>query len=256
MTSTSRPAASGWTWIVDAWTLFTRAPLPWMLITLVYLLTGFVMNFIPFAGQIALWVFGPVFAGGIMLGCRRLHEGGALAVGDLFGGFRTHFGALATVGAIYLVGFLAIVLVSGLAIGANLFLMVGNPAAIEGDAPIRVLLAILVAMALMLPLLMAVWFASPLVVLQQRNVVAALGESFSACIKNILPFTVYGLILLVFSMLGLLPVVLGILVLGQVVPESLGLLALLSLPMLLIWFVMGPVMIASVYTSYRDIFPA
>ena len=48
-------------------------------------------------------VLGPVFAGGVMLGCKALDEGGELELGHLFAGFKEKLGTLAAVGAIYLV---------------------------------------------------------------------------------------------------------------------------------------------------------
>jgi uncharacterized membrane protein len=54
-------------------------------------------------------------------------------------------------------------------------------------------------------------------------------QSFSGCLKNIVPFLLYGAILLVLSVLA-------------------------SLPLLLGWLVLGPVLAASLYTGYRDIY--
>lgn len=231
MTSTSRPAASGWTWIVDAWTLFTRAPLPWILITIVFLVLTAVLNVLGVIGAVASTVLGPVFTGGVMLGCRRLHEGGKLQVGDLFGGFRTGFGPLAAIGAISMLVAAAILLAAGFLTGANLFaLMSETDPDVLRAAGVGILLTVLIAMALMLPLAMALWFAPPLVVLQNRGIGEALAQSFSACLTNVLPFLVYGLILLVLAVVA-------------------------SIPFLLGWLVLGPVLAASVYTAYRDIFP-
>jgi uncharacterized membrane protein len=76
---------------------------------------------------------------------------------------------------------------------------------------------------------MAMFFAPSLVALDRVPVLKALGLSFSGCLKNILPFLIYGLIALVLVMLGSLPLMLGLLV-------------------------VLPVLTIAIYTSYRDIY--
>jgi len=92
-----------------------------------------------------------------------------------------------------------------------------------------VLIAWLVALALSIPIYMALWFAPSLVVLGGRAPVAALKESFVGCLRNILPFLVYSIVVVVLGIVASIPLGLG-------------------------WLVLGPVLIASVYTAYRDIF--
>jgi len=91
------------------------------------------------------------------------------------------------------------------------------------------LIVILVVLALLIPIMMAYWFAPALVALNGMSALAAMKLSFVACLRNFVPFLIYGLIGLVLAVLAILPVGLGMLVLG-------------------------PVMTASIYTSYRDIF--
>ena len=83
--------------------------------------------------------------------------------------------------------------------------------------------------ALALPLLMALWFAPALVVFHDVQPMAAMKASFFACLKNIVPFLVYGLIGLLLLIVALIPFGLGLLV-------------------------FGPVLWATTYTGYRDIF--
>jgi uncharacterized membrane protein len=76
---------------------------------------------------------------------------------------------------------------------------------------------------------MAVWFAAPLVVFHGHGAVDAMKGSFSGCLKNILPFLLYSVILMVFLFVAAIPLLLG-------------------------WLVLWPVIAASVYTSYKDIY--
>ena len=109
-------------------------------------------------------------------------------------------------------------------------LMTGNPVGI-GLAFGSVALAMLLSLALSMPLFMAMWFAPALVFFNNMSPVEALKASFNACLKNTLPFLVYGLIVLVLAFFAALPIFLGFLVLL-------------------------PVVSGSVYVSYRDIFVA
>jgi uncharacterized membrane protein len=70
---------------------------------------------------------------------------------------------------------------------------------------------------------------------------AAMKLSFAACLKNTLPFTVYGL-----AILGLWIV--------MSLPAAMGIVGALLVMALLVTSI--PVLICSIYASYRDIFVA
>jgi uncharacterized membrane protein len=94
---------------------------------------------------------------------------------------------------------------------------------------VPMLLAVLVIMALSIPLAMAMLFATPLIVLTDAPLGAALKASFGACLKNILAFLVWSVAILILAILA-------------------------SIPLLLGWLLLGPVMMVSLYMAYRDIF--
>ena len=229
----ARPAGSGWTWITEGWRAFMKAPGVWIAITLVMLVISLAAQFIPFIGPIALTVLTPVFVGGVMLGCRALDEGKQLEFRHLFAGFQTQFGGLATLGAIYFGCVLAIGLLVALISGASMLAMMSgggaqNPAMV-GGAMASMALAVLIGLALFVPVAMLLWFAPALVALNRLAPVEALKQSWSGCLKNIVPYLVYGVVLLVLAIVATVPFGLG-------------------------WLVLGPVMAASIYTSYRDIY--
>jgi len=223
------PAGNGWQWIVDGWSLFVRAPGIWVAQMAIFVVICVLLVLVPILGSLVSIVAGPVFVGGFVIGCRALEEGGELKVEHLFAGFRERFGALATVGVIYLIANVVIAFVAGLVMGASLFrgVSAGDPAAVAGAAAM-VLLAVLIALGLMIPVLMAVWFAPLLVVFQQQQPVAALKSSFAACLKNIVPFLIYGVVLLIPALVATIPLGLG-------------------------WLVLGPLIVTSTYKAYRDI---
>jgi uncharacterized membrane protein len=227
----SVPAANGWAWIADGWTLFKAAPGLWIGITVVFTAILFAMALVPFAGMLGQYLLMPVFMAGIVLGCRAIDEGGSLEFNHLFAGFQTRFGTLAAVGGLYLAGFVVVLVVVMLITGVGVFAVMaggGQDVATTG-AVLGLLLAVLIAVALSVPLLMAVWFAPPLVVFHDLGAVEAMKASFTGCLRNMLPFLVYGIVAMVLLFVAMLPLLLGLLV-------------------------AGPVVLASVYTSYRDIY--
>lgn len=225
------PAGRGWAWIAEGWNLFKRQPGTWIGLAVVLALIFIALALIPVLGSLAAVVLAPVFAAGLVIGSRAIDEGGNLEIAHLFAGFRERFGTLASVGLLYLGASVAIALVVGLATGAGIWSLAGggaDPASV-GAAGATVLLAFLVMMALMLPVIMAIWFAPPLVVFHEQGAGEAMKQSFAACLRNVVPFLIYGVILLLLGILASLPFALG-------------------------WLVLGPVMAASLYTAYRDIF--
>lgn len=226
----SRPIGHGWTWIAEAWDLFKRQPGLWIGIVLLLFVIMIGAAFIPVIGGLFMTLFGPVFAAGIVLGCKALDRGEELELGHLFAGFRERTGTLVGVGAIYLAGSLAIMLVVGLTMGVGMSAMMGRAAPQDVAAMgMTMLLAMLVMFALLLPLIMAVWFAAPLVVFHDQPAWEAMKGSFSGCLRNILPFVWYSVVLTVLALVATLPLMLG-------------------------WLVLGPVLAASLYTAYRDIY--
>jgi uncharacterized membrane protein len=226
----SRPAANGWSWIAAGWELFKRQPGMWIAIILVLFVILVGAGLIPVVGGLAATLFGPVFAAGIMVGCKALDSGEDLELGHLFAGFRSRTGTLIGVGALYLAATLAVMIVVSLVMGVGMMTLMGagDPQAAEAMG-MTFLLAMLIMLALLLPVVMAVWLAAPLVVFHEHGAVEAMKSSFTGCLKNILPFLLYSVVLLVFMVIATLPFGLG-------------------------WLDLGPVFAASIYASYRDIY--
>ena len=225
------PASRGWSWLTEGWTLFKAAPGLWIGITVVFIAIFFAMALVPFAGMIAQYLLMPVFMAGIVLGCRAIDEGKSLEFNHLFAGFQTRFGTLAAVGGLYLAGFVAIMVVVMLITGVGVFAVMAGGAqdVATTGAVLGILLAVLIAVALSVPLLMAVWFAPPLVVFHELDAVEAMKASFTGCLRNVVPFLLYGIVAMVLLFVAMLPLLLGLLV-------------------------AAPILLASVYTSYRDVY--
>jgi len=223
-------AGRGWTWIADGFGLFKKAPGMWIALVIVLIVILLVLAFIPLLGAVATFLLMPLFLGGLMLGCRALQGGGELEVGHLFAGFKEHTGNLIVLGALAIGGWIIVMLPVIAIVGAGTIfgVMRGDAAGVAAMGG-SFMLAWLVAMALSIPIYMALWFAPALVVLRGLAPVAAVKESFFGCLKNIVPFLIYGIVMLVLGIVAVIPLGLG-------------------------WLVLGPVAIASIYVAYRDIY--
>jgi len=225
----SRPAGHGWTWIADGWERFKRQPGLWIGMWLLFVVIFIAVGIIPFLGMVT-GIFWPVFVAGFAIGCRALDEGGEMELGHLFAGFRERLGTLLAVGALSFVASLVVGMIVGLAVVGGMFAMMGaSPEAMAAAGGTTVLLAVLITIALLLPVMMAVWFAPLLIVFQQQGAIEAMKQSFTGCLRNIVPFLIYGVIGFVLLFVAMLPLGLGLLV-------------------------VGPVLTASIYTGYRDIY--
>jgi uncharacterized membrane protein len=231
------PAGSGWRWIVDSFAMFKVNWLIWTVMILIWFVMMAVANFLPFVNIVAS-LFGPVFTGGMMLGAAAQDAGEHLRVTHLFDGFKQQVGSLFSVGAFYLLGFFIAMILTGLLLMLLLGgehvqqMMQGMEQGVPPDmaaSSMALLLAPLILMALILPLIMALWFAPALVVFHKVSAFEAMKLSFSACLSNILPFLLYGLVVMFLSILAAIPFFLG-------------------------FVVLFPVLFISQYVSYKEIF--
>ena len=232
---TSVGVSRGLAWVTEGFSFFTRDWLAWIGLSILLIVLTMVSSAIPIA-NIIVPVITPIIGGGLMLGCRKQDEGGELGIGVVFSGFSTHTSQLALIGVIYLLANLAIVffvvvffviVIGGL--GAISEFNIEDPDLLLKHS-IFLLLAALIGMSLYLPVVMAIWFAPGLVVFRKLSAVPAMLLSIKACVVNILPFLLYGFVVLVVMIFASIPLMLG-------------------------WLVLVPVLIASVYISYKDAFP-
>lgn len=235
-------AGRGAAWWTEAWRLFAPAAGTWILIAVVGFMVNLVLAFVPLLGNIAGQLLFPVFAGGLMLGCRAIDRGETLTVGHLFAGFGERLGPLIIVGLVYTAIAVAIALAVfglllaffGAAIVSQLWQLqsLEDPLAIVsmlGSLLLAVMVGALVFLLLYLPLLMAVWFAPALVVLRGVAPLDAMRLSFRGALRNFMPFLVYGLVGVVLAIMATVPLLLG-------------------------WLVLAPMTITSLYASYSDIY--
>ena len=219
------PALRALDWIQEGWTLFLGAPRVWLFLGGAIVLMFAVSEFLwlnvrtsfspslPRSLVLALLFFGPVVlmppatAAGLQM-CRLLANGNTPDLDDLIDAFRRQPCPLFQAGMLMLGGWLII----------YLFYEV-----IRG--PLALFLPTLAGFAFLL----SFWFLPALIALHGLPPFAALRAGFAACLKNALPFALFGFTMAILHFVALLPVGLGMIVLL-------------------------PVVIATLYASYRDIF--
>jgi uncharacterized membrane protein len=226
----------GWNWIAQGWDLFAKNPGIWIVNFILLVIISMALGLVPVLGHIANQLLYPVLIAGLMLGCRALQRGEPFEVAHLFAGFQTNTAQLVMLGLFTLIAWVLILaVVLGLLFvlggGAIISAIVGGSVAgaVAGAAIMLMLLGLLVMMLLFIPVAMAVWFAPCLIVFHNLQAIDAMKLSFDACMKNMVPFLIYGLVMFIFCILATIPLGLG-------------------------WLVLAPVGIATIYTGYRDIF--
>jgi len=239
-------AGHGWVWIVEGYRLFRKSPAVWLALLLLLFASTRVLLAVPLLGLVIV-VLMPLFIVGLMEGCRALERGERLQLGHLLAGFRRNAAPLATIGGVSLIGNLILMMIvmeiGGEAITA-LMKTVAKGAAMtpqlaqEMQAATRtVARALLVGMAVTLPLFMALWYAPLLVYFNDLNPIAAMKWSLVACVKNTGAMLVYGAVIIA----GIIVAIPFTTALGQYDVTL---------------FLLAPVVVPSIYASYKDIFLA
>ena len=222
-------------WLFEGFAYFKKSIVHWIIATIIFYVLSIGLNIIPVIGALLDYVLLMVLMGGLMIGCQHQAQGDQFKVAHLFAGFSQSTKSLVILGVLYLIGILVVIIM----IGVIIFLIPGSDQLINavedknpdlvGEALTAVLLVILIAASLLMPLIMAFWFAPALVVFHDVTPLAAAKLSFLGCLKNILPFLIYGVVGIVLLFIALIPAGLGLLILT-------------------------PMIFASIYIAYTEIF--
>ena len=223
------PAGNAWAWIVSGFNLFKANPVMWIVILLIYLAIIIPISFIPVIGSVVTTLLAPVFAAGMMWGCKALVLKQDLEINHLFEGFKKNTAQLIAVGGVYMLSLLVIMVMVVLTLDKVILELIMKGQEVSPAQANAMMLPILIAMLFILPILMAYWYAPVLIGLHNLTVLEAMKLSFIACLKNMLPFLLYGLIFMVILVVAIIPFGLGLIV-------------------------AVPVMMTSLYTSYVDVF--
>lgn len=248
-------ALRGAQWLVNAHALFRRNPGAWVLFLLALLAAMVLSSLLKVVGPLVFGLVFPIFSVGIALAAQAADRGEPIVPAQFFGGFRSSTGDLVAIGGIYLVGQLMIVgvmmaiggagVTQGMAAGAA-----ATPGAAAGAPPPMtgaMAFAGLVGMSLLIPLLLATWFAPLLVYFHGQKAFPALLASLGAALRNWRAFLVcFASLILVMVLVRLTVTLLAM------VPGIGPILAMAFLGAVVA--VIAPVGFITFYTSYVDVF--
>ena len=234
MPGKSLSAGAGLAWIGEGWKLFTRAPLMWIVLMIVLFIVAIAMAFIPVLGSIAFQLLTPVIAGGLVLGCWSLENGGELELEHLIAGFKRNFVPLLLVGVLYFIGMFVLLLIFAMFVGVSLLpaMMSGNADnVLESLGAVGVGFAAATLLVTVLSILLgaAIWLAPALVIMHGVGAIEAMKASFSAFFRNFLGVLIFAIIMFVLAIIAAIPFGLG----------------------MLVWM---PLLITASYRAYRQIF--
>src|SRR5436309_11572672 len=244
------PARNGWSWLVRGFALFRKSPPMWLLLVFTYWIAVALLGQVRYVGPATSTVLLPAFSVSFMIMCAVLERGGLLRPALLFAGFRSGPATLVALGVLYLLSIVMVLGVSSFADAGALrqWVLSGPEPSIEALSDGIVSRAMLVATVAATPVLMAFWFAPVLVAWSRIGAAQSLFYSFFAVWRNWRAFFVYGAVLALAGAVFLIILTFAALL----TEEKMQVLHSLAL---ILTLVSWPTLFASLYASYRDIFP-
>jgi len=245
MQALTLPASRGLRWLIEGFAIFRRKPVLLTFLVFGYWLSMAVISAIPYLGQIISFVLIPAFSVSLMNACRIVDEDDVMPPQVLFSGFHRNLQALLALGATYVVASMGILGLSALFDGGILFrmLVVGEMPDPEALAGTSVFIAAQLAIVLLVPVMMAFWFAPVLAAWHDMSAGKSLFFSLVASVRNWRAFLIYSL---------------AVGIIGIFVPRLLGALggggSLAAMFTVALSMVLLPTVYASFYVSYRDVF--
>jgi len=233
-------AARGWIWVKQGYQLIMRNPLLSITLALIGALSMFVALKVPLFGPLLAVLMMPVLMAGYMRVCRALEEEEEVELTHLFAGLKKNAARLIALGSFTVLGLLiasaAMMFIGGEALTTLLedFQSTSDPQLLAEAlraAGSGVALSLLVGFTLTIVLILALQYAPMLVFFNDMPPFAALRASLSGTLRNLIPYTVYSLIMQVIALVL------------SMLPFNIGLIMLL------------PLGFTSLYVSYRNIFP-
>lgn len=233
-------AARGWTWIKQGYQLLMCSPILAITTALIGALAIVLSISIPMLGPLLAIMLMPVILAGYMRICRAMEENEEVELAYLFEGFKQHTAGLLSLGAFLMLGLIFASMMMAF-IGGDAFTKLMETIQSSEDPQVlvdaisntggNVATAFMLGFAFVLLLIMAWQYAPILVFFSGIPPALALRASFVGTARNIVPYTVYSMLM------QLLALVLSLL------PFNVGMIFLL------------PLGLTSLYVSYRNIFP-
>lgn len=209
------PASRGSQWVKLGMRTFFKQPLALAGLFFMFMATMSILNMVPFIGSALALAFLPAATLGLMAASQQATEGKFPMPLVLFSAFRAgrpQAQAMLVLGALYALGFLGTMGLTALVDGgelAKLYLFGGAFDAETLQEP-TFQFALLLFLALYLPLTLMFWHAPALVHWHGVSPVKSLFFSLVACFRNFWTYTVFGLVwMATFLAVGMLVATLG-----------------------------------------------
>jgi uncharacterized membrane protein len=225
-------AARGASWMGGGWDLFRRRPGIWSGFALGWIAITLGLFLVPLVGGVIANILQPIFFASFAVAARKQLAGERIEMGDFFAGFQRNARALANIGALLLIAGMAIFALMGV---LGLPMAAGSGSAmpdftdyfqqLEADD----WLIIILGFTLLAALKGALWFAPALLAFHDLTTMHAIRWSVYAALSNIGAVFAYGAVLVIVFFVAIIPWGLG-----------------LALAI--------PVMLASTYIGYADVF--
>ncbi len=244
-------SARGLRWLGEGWRMFRVAPLGWLALVFGYWLAMTILSLVPVIGLPAASILVPVFSVGFMAASRAASRGQPVELPMLFAGFRERLPAQLALGAVYLVTLVIVIGGSSFADDGTLarWLLTGDRPGDEALQNDSILGALGAAGLLYAPVMMMYWFAPLLTAWHGMAPLQALFYSFFASLMNWRAFLAYG------AAVAFIMFVVPTTVLMLLMFVSGGALRMQPMALVLpLMLVMLPMLFASFYASYRDVF--
>jgi hypothetical protein len=245
------PPARGVAWLAEGWRMFRAAPFGWLVLVFTYLMGTMLVSALPLVGPLGIALLVPAISVGFMAASRAAWRRQPVELAMLAAGFRERLSAQLVLGAVYAAGFVFAIYGSALADGGALLQALQRSGAAAGEPASTgaVSTGLLFSVLLYLPTMMLLWFSPVLVAWHSLAPAKALFYSAVAFWLNLRAFLAYGIALaaLLFVLVGALTLLVAALP-GEVSAASVQ---SLIFPLAL---VVLPILFASYYASYRDVF--
>jgi len=251
----------GYRWFSEGIKLFIRQPWPWLALVGMTTLLLLVLSLLPVLGLIGVFVIFPGIAAGFMLASRDELAEQPISFNHLMAGFKLAPRPLLVVGGLAFAGVFLGMLVFTLGWREEFMGLLALARSQTSDqaalllAMRELLIPTLLTLSVLLLMVMATWFAPALVVFKQASPRDALRLSFMAQLKNIWPFLVYGVLMLLLDAVSSFALRMVVTALQAIAGEQVaGMVAMLiSFPLLCAFL---SITFASAYVSYADVFEA
>jgi hypothetical protein len=239
------PIEGAW-WLKAAWKFFRAQPMRWLGITAAFFLALQLLSSLPGVAGIFLFFLKPILAVGFLGAAWHQEKGETPALQHLLLGFKSNWRALLPLGLFYLVSAVVAVslasAISGVSVDRLMEASGGKQVTPQMLKEIQPFM--LWTIFLMLPTILALWFAPALIVFDDLNVGQALAVSLKACLRNAGLLIVYGIavigIMLIFAFI--------IAIVGAIVP------AVSMIVVLALLLPFTAVILISDYVGYRRVF--